>query len=205
MKAAFKYFFLFLLFMFAGAMLISIPVLIVIFSIFGKDALGDDPAQNVWFVSMIILAGDLLVLFMFWKKRYSRFHFGISTNTDETYNYKKLYLWASVGVLGCLLLNIFVQNYVDFPEVDFLETLTGMMKNPLGLPFVGEGLESVVRHCDFGSVLRCGAFQFCSRRHRYGHWHLYGLGVLSYTQSVALHCLPCREQHSSHYHIGSSS
>lgn len=133
MKAAFKYFFLFLLFMFAGAMLISIPVLLVIFSIYGKNALGDDPSQNIWFMSMIILAGDLLVLFMFWKKRYSRFHFGISTNSDETFNYKKLYLWATVGILGCMFLDIFVQNYVDFPDVDILETLTGMMKNPLGL------------------------------------------------------------------------
>ena len=134
MKAAFKYFFFYLLLM-VGASMAVMMFLVPIMMATGQAVDADSLGNNAWFSSLALLGGDLVILLVFWKRKYCSLRTDFTYDFGEGFTAKKLYLWAAVGCLGCLLFDIVVQQYVSFPEweIEELQMLADMMRNPIGL------------------------------------------------------------------------
>lgn len=131
MKAALEYFLLYLLFVFAGAVVLAIPAVMILIAIHGMPIV-EGLDSNAWLMSSVMLGGNLLALLVFWKKKYTRYNFSVTTD-KPSYNYKQLYLGAALASLGCLVLALLVQTIVPFPDAEELAALDDMMTNPLGL------------------------------------------------------------------------
>ena len=131
MKAALEYFLLYLLFVIAGSVVLAIPVAIILLATQGMSVV-DELGNNMWFMSSIIIGGNLLTWLIFWKKKYTRYNFNVTTD-KPSYNYKQLYLGAALACLGCLVLALLIQMIVPFPDAEEIDVLDDMMTNPLGL------------------------------------------------------------------------
>ncbi len=156
MKAAFKYFFYWLALMIMGVILFALPAYIVATLMSGEaidpTSLGDDP----WFMSILLLGADLVPLFVFWYRKYARFNFKLHDDFGPRFSVSKLYLWAAVGCIGCLMLDVVFGDIIEFPEWDTegLESLDVMAENPIGLLVIcltGPLVEEVVFR---GAILR---------------------------------------------------
>lgn len=133
MKTAIKYFILYLVMVFAGAFVAMVPAIIILGITQGASVLTSGIESNQWVLSSAIFAGNLLVILFFWKMKYTRYNFNITTG-EPSYDYKKLYLGAFLGCLGCLMLALLIQMVIPFPDAESVEySLSSMMKNPLGI------------------------------------------------------------------------
>lgn len=134
MKAAIKYFLIWLVLSAIGGVAF-IFLGIIVLAILGQGFLHVESAlENPWILSLMIIGGDLLVLLVFWKMKYTRFGFNYGFTYGDGFSTKKLCLWAIVGAIGCLLLNSLVQEYVPMPVDPTIEKfLVPMITNPLGI------------------------------------------------------------------------
>ena len=88
--------------------------------------------------------------------KYANFSFKYGFDFGSGFSTCKLFIWAAVGCIGCLLLDLVFGNLITFPEwdTDGLETLGTMAENPIGLLsicLIGPFLEEVVFR---GAILR---------------------------------------------------
>lgn len=134
MKAAFKYFIIWLGLNIIATFLVIIVGYIVC-SIMGHPLPTlEDIMDHSWITLGTLVVTDLLVLLMFWMRKYTRFGFNYGFTYGESFSSKRLYLWAGVGALGLLIFDVMAQYYLPIPEdPEIMETLTQMMKNPLGV------------------------------------------------------------------------
>ena len=134
MKAAFKYFIIWLLLTIATSVLVYIIGSIVLSST-GHSVQGmEDLIDNAWIMSIALMAADIVLLLVFWKRRYTRFGFNYGYTYGEGFSTKKLFLWCGVGAIGCLIFNVMAEFYLPIPEdLDIFDSLMQMMTNPIGL------------------------------------------------------------------------
>ena len=156
MKSAFKYFFIWIIAACAGAILFALPAFA---SVALTGNMPDDPeglANNPLFLSIVLLGADLVPLFIFWKMKYANFSFKYGFDFGSGFTTSKLFIWAAVGCIGCLLWDLVLGNVITFPDWDTegLEALGTMSENPIGLLsicLIGPFLEEVVFR---GAILR---------------------------------------------------
>ena len=134
MKAAFKYFIIWLLITTAATVMVYL-IGSIILTLTGHPINNiSDLGDNVWITAIALLLADLIILLVFWKRRYTRFGTDFGFTFGEAFSSKNLYLWCIVGAIGCLLFDLMAECYLPIPEnPELIETLMQMMTNPIGL------------------------------------------------------------------------
>ena len=133
MKAAFKYFFLWLILQVIGAIILALPAYCVSMVAGGAvsdfEKVGSDP----WFMSVIFLGSELLPLFFFLKMKYARLNFKYDYDFGDLFSNKKLYLCVAVTCVGCMLLNTALAEYTSAYDwyTDVLKEIGSMGNNPI--------------------------------------------------------------------------
>ena len=134
MKAAFKYFIIWLLISIAATVMVYLIGSIILTSTGHPINNISDLGDNVWITAIALLLADLIILLVFWKRRYTRFGKDFGFTFGEAFSSKNLYLWCIVGAIGCLLFDLMAECYLPIPEnPELIETLMQMMTNPIGL------------------------------------------------------------------------
>ena len=123
-------------------LLVTVAAMIMVYVI-GIVALGsagqkiddiDSIMENSWLLASALASADVLLLLLFWKRKYTRNWIEYGYTYGEDFSSGKLALWAVVGAIGCLLLDIMVQEYVPIPvESDLGEWFEMLFGNPLGI------------------------------------------------------------------------
>ena len=156
MKAAFKYFFLWLILQVIGAIILALPAYCVSMVAGGAvsdfEKVGSDP----WFMSVIFLGSELLPLYVFLKMKYARLNFKYDYDFGDSFSNKKLYLCVAVTCVGCMLLSTALAEYTSAYdwETDVLKEIGSVGNNPIGalcICLIGPILEEVVFR---GAILR---------------------------------------------------
>ena len=131
MKGAIKYFVIWLL-----MTVLAIAAFYVI-AMFVTRIAGikiDDPVGNHWLFSGALLAADVVVLLLFWKRRYTRKWINYGYTYGEGFSSRKLALWCVLGAFGCLMLDVMAQEYVPIPvDPDLNEFFEMLFSNPVGI------------------------------------------------------------------------
>lgn len=143
MKTVFKYLFYYIGLSIVGSILFALPgafISLIIATVTKQEgSLIDMP----WFIAFMIVGSQLAPLYFFWKQKWSDFR------CFKLPNVTKMLLWIVVGWIGIGLINVFIQEYTPFAEWDIetLEEISGLVKNPLGFisccilaPIVEEGI-----------------------------------------------------------------
>ena len=134
MIAAFKYLIIWLVLTLAGASLTFVVGGVVCHFLGYEFTSATHMVYNPWMLSVAMLVIDLLVLLVFWKRRYARFGFNYGFTYGEGFSTKKLFLWAAVGAIGGLLFEVLAQFYLPIPQdTEVSGFLEALMVNPLGL------------------------------------------------------------------------
>lgn len=145
---AVKYFVIYLII----STVVSIAVLIlgyVVCAIVGQPLLGiEEMLDQPWILSISLLLTNLLVVFIFWKKKYARLGFDYGYTYGEGFSSKKLYQWLVVATVGLLLFDLMGGFYLPIPdESEVMQYLVNMMRNPIGfitVCFIGPFAEEVL-------------------------------------------------------------
>ena len=145
---AVKYFVIYLII----STVVSIAVLIlgyVVCAIVGQPLLGiEEMLDQPWILSISLLLTNLLVVFIFWKKKYARLGFDYGYTYGEGFSSKKLYQWLVVATVGLLLFDLMGGFYLPIPdESEVMQYLLKMMRNPIGfitVCFIGPFAEEVL-------------------------------------------------------------
>lgn len=134
MKAAFKYVIIFLLIN-TFAYLVTILLGYLVCAIVGHPFPGlEEMMVHPWYTAVSLLLCDLVVLLVFWKRKYTNFSFNYGYTFGENFSEKKLYLWSAVAAMGLLIFDLMNEFYLPIPQdPEVTETLLQMMKNPIGL------------------------------------------------------------------------
>ena len=133
MKAAFKYLLIWLL-------INTVASVVTLFVGYYVGAIAGHPFEGIeamlehpWVTAIIMLLTDLLVVYIFWKRKYTRLDYSYGYTFGQTFSNKKLYLWAAVSAVGLLVFDLMAGFYLPIPEdPEVGETLWQMMNNPIG-------------------------------------------------------------------------
>lgn len=132
MKAAFKYILIWLL--------LTVVVFVMFYSVgavvLGVSGVNDvaEIAMNPWLLAGALTCADLLLLLLFWKRRYTRNWVKYGFTYGEDFSTANLCLWTVLGAFGCLLLEISLHQYVPVPVDPEVEEWLGLLlSNPLGI------------------------------------------------------------------------
>ena len=134
MKAAFKYLIIFLIInVFAGLVTLLLGYLVC--AIVGHPfPVLEEMLDHPWYTAVSLALCDLVVLYVFWKRKYTNFSFNYGYTFGENFSEKKLYLWAAVAAFGLLIFDLMAGFYLPIPDdPEIMETLMQMMKNPIGI------------------------------------------------------------------------
>ena len=133
MKAAIKYLIIWILInVIAWTAVIWIGYMIG--ALIGHPLKGTEILENSWILSIALLVTDLLVIFVFWKRKYTNFKFNYGYTYGETFSTKQLFLWAAVSAIGLLIFDVMASIYLPIPEdLDISNMLLKLMTNPIGL------------------------------------------------------------------------
>lgn len=131
---AIKYFLYWLLVTVAAVLM----VFIIGFAVLGAAGPQTDDIElamgNSWLIAAALTCAHVLLLLLFWRRRYTRNWIEYGYTYGEEFSSGKLALWAVVGAVGCLLLDIMVQEYVPIPvESDLDKWFELLFDNPLGI------------------------------------------------------------------------
>ena len=132
MKAAIKYILIWLI--------VTVAVFVIFYAV-GSIVLGvsdindaDEISKNPWLLAGSLTCADLLLLLLFWKRGYTRNWVKYGFTYGEEFSTGKLCLWAVVGAIGCLMLEVLAQEYLPIPtDPELGEWLGMLMLNPLGI------------------------------------------------------------------------
>ena len=117
MKAALKYFFLYALLVLAGFASLTVIYKIASFCIPGFTYSDKDMLDGSWLSSLsLMVASQLLPIYVFLKRKYTNYSFSFGYQFGDGFSKKKLYLWAAVASVGCLLFDIMI--IMIFPVID---------------------------------------------------------------------------------------
>lgn len=149
MKKALKYFGMWLLIQIVVAIVFMIPVAIFMVALGSTLDNGYDVGET-WLLASCLCLIDLVVLYVFWKRRYTNLSFLWSEKA------KRLYFWVIIATIGYLLADWHLEGLLPFAdwESDTLETLARLVNNPIGFitaSFVAPVVEEVVFR---GAILR---------------------------------------------------
>ena len=133
MKAAIKYLIIWILInVIAWTAVIWIGYMIG--ALIGHPLKGTEILENSWILSIALLLTDLLVIYVFWKRKYANFKFNYGYTYGETFSTKQLFLWAAVSAIGLLIFDVMASIYLPIPEdLDISNMLLKLMTNPIGL------------------------------------------------------------------------
>ena len=133
MKAAIKYLIIWILInVIAWTAVIWIGYMIG--ALIGHPLKGTEILENSWILSIALLLTDLLVIYVFWKRKYTNFKFNYGYTYSETFSTKQLFLWAAVSAIGLLIFDVMASIYLPIPEdLDISNMLLKLMTNPIGL------------------------------------------------------------------------
>lgn len=141
MKTALKYFLIYLGLSLAGGIILAIPAA-MFQAVFDSSSLMEGKTAP-WVMSVTTLGSQILPLYLFWKNKWADFTF------LKGQQYVKLLAWMVIGLLGCQLVEGFVQAYMpsfDW-DINILNQIQGMTLDPIGLlavcvmaPLVEEGV-----------------------------------------------------------------
>ena len=132
MKAAIKYIFIWLI--------VTVATFVMFYAV-GSAVMGvssmsdaDEIVKNPWLLAGSLTCADLLLLLLFWKRRYTRNWVKYGFTYGEKFSTANLCLWAVVGAFGCLLLELLAQEYLPIPvDLETEEWLGMLMQNPIGV------------------------------------------------------------------------
>lgn len=117
MKAALKYFFLYALLVLAGFASLTVIYKIASYCIPGFTYSDKDMLDGSWLSSLsLMVASQLLPIYVFLKRKYTNYSFSFGYQFGDGFSKKKLYLWAAVASVGCLLFDIMI--IMIFPVID---------------------------------------------------------------------------------------
>lgn len=134
MKASFKYIIIWLLINSFAWM--GVGILAYFVSGLTGHPIGGMEAMfnNAWIIAVALLVTDLIVVYVFWKRKYTNMKFNYGYNFGEQFTTKKLLLWAAVSGVGLLVFDLMASLYLPIPEdLGINDILTKMMTNPIGL------------------------------------------------------------------------
>lgn len=149
MGKALKYLGVWLLIQIVVAMVFIIPAVIIMFGLESALGFGEDVGET-WIIAICLLFINLVVFYVFWKRRYSNLSFLWSENA------KRLYFWVIIASIGYLMVDWHLEELLPFAdwESDTVESLNQLVSNPIGLitaAFVAPVVEEVVFR---GAILR---------------------------------------------------
>ena len=135
MKAAIKYLIIWAAINIVAWMLVFILGYFVVNMVDPSSVNGvEEMIENPWITSIALLVTDVLLVFVFWKMKYTNFKFSYGYTFGENFSNKKLYLWATVGAIGLLVFDLMAQFYLPIPEdPEVIQMLEHLMTNPIGL------------------------------------------------------------------------
>ena len=134
MKGAIKYFVIWL-FVTVAVMVMFYIIGFIVMGIAGVTI--DDPEKavmNPWLFSGALLAADVVLLLLFWKRRYTRNWIKYGFTYGEGFSSGKLALCCVLGAIGCFYLSGMAQEYLPLPvDEEIGEWLGMLLKNPVGI------------------------------------------------------------------------
>ena len=132
MKAAIKYILIYAI----VTVVVFVMVYTIGFVILGVTDVNDvaEAVKNPWLMATGLTCADLVLLLLFWNRKYTRNWVKYGFTYGEEFSTGKLCLWAVVGAFGCLMLEILAQEYLPVPtDPEIGEWLGMLMLNPLGI------------------------------------------------------------------------
>ena len=109
MKAAFKYFFLWLILQVIGAIILALPAYCVSMVAGGAvsdfEKVGSDP----WFMSVIFLGSELLPLYVFLKMKYARLNFKYDYDFGDSF--------STEHIFDALNIQVFLPNGINVNKI----------------------------------------------------------------------------------------
>lgn len=132
MKAAIKYILIWLI-VTVAVLLMVYTVVIIMLGAADVNSVGE-VVKNPWLMAAGLTSANLVLLLLFWKRRYTRNWVKYGFTYGEEFSTGKLCLWAVVGAIGCLMLEVLAQEYLPIPtDPELGEWLGMLMLNPLGI------------------------------------------------------------------------
>ena len=132
MKAAIKYILIWLIVTVVVFVMVY-TVGIIMSGVTDVNSLGE-VVKNPWLMAAGLTCSNLVLLLLFWKRKYTRNWVKYGFTYGEEFSTGKLCLWAVVGAVGCLMLEILAQEYLPVPtDPEIGEWLGMLMLNPLGI------------------------------------------------------------------------
>ena len=132
MKAAIKYILIWLI-VTVAVFLMVYTVVIIMLGAADANSVGE-VVKNPWLMAAGLTSANLVLLLLFWKRRYTRNWVKYGFTYGEEFSTGKLCLWAVVGAIGCLMLEVLAQEYLPIPtDPELGEWLGMLMLNPLGI------------------------------------------------------------------------
>ena len=132
MKAAIKYILIWLI-VTVAVFLMVYTVVIIMSGVTDVNEVGE-VVKNPWLMAAGLTSANLVLLLLFWKRRYTRNWVKYGFTYGEEFSTGKLCLWAVVGAIGCLMLEVLAQEYLPIPtDPELGEWLGMLMLNPLGI------------------------------------------------------------------------
>jgi hypothetical protein len=117
MKATIKYLFIYTVLTIAGFFLLASICKLASMCISGYTFKPNDFMEDPLLYTIALMIGSqLLVMFVFWKRKYASYSFKFNYQFGENFSAKKLYLWAAVAAVGCLLFDCMLLEV--FPIID---------------------------------------------------------------------------------------
>ncbi len=149
MEKALKYFGVWLLIQIVVGLVLIIPGVIIMLGLESALDFGHDIGLT-WLIAVCLFLINLVVLYVFWKRRY--------TNLSFLWNEKakRLYFWVVIASIGYIMADWNLSELLPFAdwESEDLETLSRLATNPIGLitaSFVAPVVEEMVFR---GAILR---------------------------------------------------
>ena len=132
MKAAIKYILIWLIVTVVVFVMVY-TVGIIMSGVTDVNSLGE-VVKNPWLMAAGLTCSNLVLLLLFWKRKYTRNWVKYGFTYVEEFSTGKLCLWAVVGAVGCLMLEILAQEYLPVPtDPEIGEWLGMLMLNPVGI------------------------------------------------------------------------
>ena len=149
MKKALKYFGIWLLIQIVVGLVLIIPGVIIMLGLESALDFGHDIGLT-WLIAVCLFLINLVVLYEFWKRRYTNLSFLWSEKA------KRLYFWVIIASIGYIMADWHLAELLPFAdwESEDLETLSRLASNPIGLitaSLVAPVVEEVVFR---GAILR---------------------------------------------------
>lgn len=117
MKAALKYFFLYVILFVVGFAFLLGVYRLASYCIPGYTFSYDDMFGDSWQSSIsIMLASQLLPIYVFLKRKYTSYSCSLDNRFGKDFSKEKLYLWTAVAGIGCWLFDVML--IMMFPVID---------------------------------------------------------------------------------------